>query len=583
MKTEEIKVQFCVIGGGMAGLCAAVAAARRGVKTALVQDRPVLGGNASGEVRMWIRGAGQHFPFYREGGIVEELSMKNIRYNPTLSFGIWDGLLYDTAASEPNLTLLLNASCMGAEERDHRVVSVDAWQLTTYKKLRIYADYFADCSGDAVLSYFTSAKFTSGREEKSRYNEPDGVETADRETMGNSCLIQVRETAEKVPFTPPPFARKLTDAEFAFRMVGDEHWFKTDNFWWMELGGTRDCTKDAEEIKAELLALAYGVWDYIKNSGKFDSDRWTLDWVSFLGGKRESRRYIGAYVLNENDLLSARAFDDEVAYGGWSIDDHNPLGFDSPLPPNRNIFVKRPYGIPYRCLYSANVENLFFAGRNVSVSHLALSSTRVMATCSLLGQAVGTACALVAEKSALPKNVDICALKQALRDDDCYLLNTPRRLSAAMSGAQSSLSEGEKRIFASGIERKLGDGRYAVEREIGEPLEFIFDNAFVREMRLVFDNDVAREYCKNPWSRSYPMKLNISLADGQELMPPSLVKAYRAEICVNGEWRILSEERDNFRRLVKLPVNERISGVRFTGLATYGADKIRLLSVDVLQ
>ena len=581
---ETYRAQFCVIGGGMAGLCAAVAAARRGVKTALVQDRPVFGGNASGEVRMWIRGAGHHFPFYREGGIVEELAMANIRYNPTLSFGVWDGVLYDLAAGEKNLKVFLNATCTGAKEENGRILYADIWQLTTYKKLRIFAEYFADCSGDSILSYCTSAAFTSGREDKARYGEKDGVAAADGCTMGSSCLIQVRETAEKVPFTPPSFARKLTEEEFRYRMdTNSRGVFRTDNFWWMELGGTKDVTRDAEEIKTELLALAYGVWDYIKNSGKFDSDNWTLDWVSFLGGKRESRRYIGDYVLNENDLLSARVFGDEVAYGGWPMDDHNPAGFDSADPPNRNIFPKQPYGIPYRCLYSKNIENLFFAGRNVSVSHLALSSTRVMGTCAALGQAAGTACSLLVGRKKAARDVDIAALQQALRDDDCFLLNTPRRLSAAMAGAESSLSEGEKRILAAGVERKLGEEAYCIERAVGETLEFTFPKTRAGAVRIVFDNDIAREYCKNPWSRSYPMKLNISLADEQEKMPPSLVKAYRVETLIGGKWRTVREEKENYRRLVRIPVGGEIEGVRLTGLETYGAKTVRVISVDLVD
>ena len=160
---EELRTQFCVIGGGIAGICAAVSAARRGVKVVLLHDRPVLGGNASSEVRMWIRGASTAFPYYREGGIVEELSMRNIRYNPTLSFGVWDSVLYDLVISEPNITLLLNTSCIHAVEQGAKIVSIEAWQLTTYKRLRIYADYFADCSGDSILSYFTSAKYMYGR------------------------------------------------------------------------------------------------------------------------------------------------------------------------------------------------------------------------------------------------------------------------------------------------------------------------------------------------------------------------------------------------------------------------------------
>lgn len=586
-KTEERFYEFCVIGGGIAGICAAVSAARRGVKTALVQDRPVLGGNASSEVRMWIRGASNGFPLYREGGIVEEISMRNLYFNPTLSFGVWDGVLYDLVVSEPNLTLFLNTTCTAAAQEGSKIVSIDAWQTTTYKKYRIKANYFADCSGDSILSYFTDAQYTSGREDKAAFGEADALDFADKKTMGNSCIMQVRETGEKIAYTPPSFAKKMTEKEFRKRMdVTDRNAFKTDNFWWLELGGDKDATADAEEIKRELLALAYGVWDYIKNSGKFDSETWELDWVSFLGGKRESRRYIGDYVLTETDLLNGGDFEDEVAYGGWPMDNHNPCGFNSEQPPNTNIFLKKPYGIPYRCLYSKNIENLFFAGRNVSVTHLALSSTRVMATCGLMGQAVGTACSLLKEKKLPPRAMlkEIGKLQQALRDDDCYLLYTPRKLSETMANAKSSLREEERKIPESGEERKLKEGEaYAVRINKGEEVRFEFPETDAEKIRIVFDNDIAHEYCDNFFYKNYPMKLNSALSDKQAEMPPSLTKALTVSIKEGETWREIFAENGNYKRLIYIPVHGRITGFSFRGTETYGAEKIGVLSFDILK
>ena len=584
---EELRTQFCVIGGGIAGICAAVSAARRGVKVVLLHDRPVLGGNASSEVRMWIRGASTAFPYYREGGIVEELSMRNIRYNPTLSFGVWDGVLYDLVISEPNITLLLNTSCMHAVEQGAKIVSIEAWQLSTYKRLRIYADYFADCSGDSILSYFTSAKYMYGREDKKAFGEADALEKSDLMTMGSSCIMQVRETREKITFTPPSFAKKMTEKDFSYRMdLNNRNAFKTDNFWWIELGGDRQVTVDAEEIKRDLLASAYGVWDYIKNSGKFDSETWDLEWVSFLSGKRESRRYVGDYVLNENDLQAGAEFEDEVAYGGWSMDNHNPYGLLSSLPPNEHFFIKKPYAIPYRCLYSANVENLFFAGRNVSVSHLSLSSTRVMATCGMMGQAVGTACALLNGKKEPPRAMlkEIGKLQQALRDDDCYLLHMPRKLSETVLSSKNTLSQSEFAVLRSGAERKLNKGdKNVIALKKNEELRFEFAERYVGNIRLVLDNDIAHEYTDHYLYVNYPMKLNNALSDKSVKMPPSLTKAFCVKVKTNGTWREVCDEKDNYRRLVYIAVQEKVQGIAFIGLETYGDEKIRIFSMDIME
>lgn len=580
-----IKTELCVIGGGVSGLAAAVAAARRGVKVVLINDRPVLGGNASSEVRMWIRGAGTRFPFHREGGIVEELALKNIKYNPTLSYAVWDSVLYDTVTAEKNIRLLLNASCTGAQTRDGKIVSVSAWQLTTYKEITVEADYFADCSGDGVLIDFTGAKYRQRREARAEFNESYAPEKASTGVMGNSCILQARETLRPVPYTAPAFARKFSEKEFIHRFdttVRDS--FKLNNFWWIEIGGERDTLKDAEEIKSELLAAAYGVWDYIKNSGKFDSECWELDWVCQYSGKRESRRYIGEYTLTQNDIENATAFSDEIAYGGWSMDDHNPLGMNTSAPPNIHYPFDRPYPIPFRCLYSKNVKNLLFAGRNISVTHLALSSTRVMGTCAMLGQAVGTAVSIMNQKKQLPNEFDgITALQKALTDDDCYLLNTPRKVSDVIKSAVTNCTDAQKEILFNSNERELNEGDVPyITLKKGETKEFTFKQTFVSKIRLVFDSDFQRKGIRDYYTRQFPLKLNIKLDDENVNMPAELVKSFRLEVLENGKWQTVCSENDNRRRLVYADVFKTIGGIRFTGLETYGSENIRLISLDIV-
>lgn len=583
---EKYHAELCVIGGGMSGICAAVSAARRGVKVILIHDRPVLGGNASSEVRMWIRGASTAFPFYREGGIIEEIALRNSYYNPTMSYGQWDGVLYDLVVSESNIRLFLNASVYGAKEEKGSIKSVTAWQLTTYRHIEIGADYFADCSGDCILAELTPAAYTSGREAKTMFNESLAVAESDKKTMGNSCLIQAREVGYPVSYTPPSFARKLSDAEFNNRTdITNPDAFKRDNFWWMELGGEVDTVKDAENIKLELLALSYGVWDYIKNSGKFDSENWELDWVGFLGGKRENRRYIGDYVLNQNDIDNATVFLSEVAYGGWTMDDHHPAGFNTTEPPNHHHKISAPYAIPYECLYSKNIDNLFFAGRNISATHIALSSTRVMATCASLGQAVGTAAAIAKKRGITPRAViaHIDELQIALLDDDCYLLNTKRKLSAAVTGANINASDADKKALLSGVERKLHEGdKGAVSLKKGSPLEFTFAPVYADKLRIVFDSDLPREHTKDERFRLYPHRLNIPKIEERADLPPALVKSYTVSVKKNGVWTDIAATRANFKRLVYVPIGDTVEGVRLTGHDTYGAESIRLFSIDLI-
>lgn len=292
----EYKADLCVVGGGMAGLCCAVAAARHGIKTVLVHDRPVLGGNASSEIRMCIGGA--HGKDNRETGIIEEIMLENFYQNKGLKYPIWDSVLYETAMAEENLTLLLNSSCLDAVMDGNRIKSVKAWQSNAETFHMISAKYFADCSGDSILAPLSGANFMYGREASAEFNETIPPKKADKKAMGMSCLFQIRETPEKVKFIPPNWAYKYeTDDDLPYK----DH-DRNSNFWWIELGGEWDCIHDTDKCRDELLKICYGVWDHMKNYGDHDVDNWELEWIGFLPGKRESRRYVGKYIVNQNDV-----------------------------------------------------------------------------------------------------------------------------------------------------------------------------------------------------------------------------------------------------------------------------------------
>ena len=394
LNEKILYADLCVVGGGIAGTYAAITAARLGLKTVLIHERPVFGGNASGEIRMWICGAQQRL--YKEAGLQEEFEIANYYFNPSKNHYLNDALLYRAVEREKNLTALLNCTCFAADMQSAKIQSVTAYQMTTQTLYRVQAKYFADCSGDSILAPLTGAHYMYGREAAEEYGEhterPHAVR--DRKTMGNSLLIQARDVGHKVQFTAPDFAEKVSVQKLKEKGLSLEK--TSENFWYIELGGNVDTIAEAETLNRRLLALCLGVWDAIKNSGEFNADNFDLEFLGFLPAKRESRRMKGDYVLTANDILSGGNFADTVAYGGWGLDDHNPDGFDG-KESNYNQVVHNVYGIPYRCLYSENIENLFFAGRNISVTHLASSSARVMGTCGCIGQAVGAA-AFVAKK-----------------------------------------------------------------------------------------------------------------------------------------------------------------------------------------
>ena len=561
MRTIEYKTELCVVGGGMSGLCCAIAAARHGTKVVLVQDRPVLGGNASSEIRMWIGGA--HGKDNREGGICEEIFLENFYQNPALKYPLWDSVLYEKAMAEDNLTLLLNTSCLDAVMDGNRIVSIKGWQSNAETFHVITADYFADCSGDSILAPLSGANYMYGREAKADFNERIPPDIADKKTMGMSCLFQIRETDHKVTFTPPSWAYTYeTDDDLPYK----DH-DKTNNFWWIELGGEWDCIHDTDRCRDELLKICYGVWDHMKNRGDHDVDNWELEWIGFLPGKRESRRYIGKYIVTQNDVEAEGRFDDIVAYAGWSMDDHFPEGFYyNKGHPTIYHPAPQPWGLPLRCMISENIENLVFAGRNISVTHAALSSSRVMATCAILGQALGTAVAQALRSNCRVEDVDIAALQQTLMEDDCYIPWHQRALPALTMQAACSAE-----VVRNGIDR--GEANCWIG-QAGDVIEYTLDrDTDIRGIRLVFDNNMNRKYHNMPCS--YP------LVEKRFKLPDTLIREYRIEgIDAEGKTYEL-HIKDNHQRFVKHDVAWKVSKIRFVPLATHGCEQFRLFDFEI--
>lgn len=586
LKIETVKysADLCVIGGGLAGVCAAVAAAREGIKVVLMHERPVLGGNASSEIRMWVCGAqGKNTA---ETGIMEEIFLENLRINPYKSHFIFDVLLWNLVKKEPNITLLLNCSCMSAEMVNKKVISsVTGWQMTTQKFCEVRASYFADCSGDSITAPLTGAEYRDGREAADEFGENVSTKTADKKTMGNSCLIQAHKGNVPVKFTAPDFAKKLTADDLKFRKPNMKS--SAENFWYLELGGDRDTIGDAETVRDELVALAYGMWDYIKNSGEYeDAELWQLDFVGFLPGKRESRRMMGKIILNQNDILSDRAFPDVAAYGGWPLDDHDPAGFYYDGHPNTSYKTPDTYAIPYRALYSVNRDNLFFAGRNISMTHAAMSSVRVMATCAVCGQAVGTAAAIAAKHCASPHGVylkHIDELQEALLWNDCYLPHCPRKVNSLTRKAELYLN-GEKNSSAE-VLRDGNDRENLLECEPESTVEYRFKEAEkISEIRIVFDSDLSRDTLPgDKCERTHMTRCNL-LPDSPVMhLPETLCKDYIVYgITADGEKVILKEEKENSQRLVKIPADGYFTAAGLKmNKANHNGKTMRIFSFDI--
>lgn len=573
--TVRHEVDFCVVGGGMAGLCAAVAAARHGARVVLMHDRPVLGGNASSEVRVHICGADRYnaLPNLRETGLLEEIRLDNLRRNPQRSFSVWDTILYEKARFEPNLTLLLNTCCLEAGTEGGRITSVVGRQLTTELFHEVRAEVFADCSGDAVLAPLSGADYRVGREGRDEYGESVAPEKSDRRTMGMTCLFQAREYDSPQPFEPPKWAYRY-DSCAALPYGKKGHRWLEMGYWWVELGGEDDSIRDTEAVRDELLKIVYGVWDHLKNHCDGRADNWALDWIQFLPGKRESRRYLGEHILTQGDLEREGRFHDLVAYGGWAMDDHDPAGFhavNSGRPATYFYPTPSPYGIPYRALYSRNIENLMFAGRCASCTHAAMSSARVMGTGCSMGLAVGVAAALAKKYGTTPRGLSsrIEELRQVLLRDDCWLPWAVRELPPLTARAELTASRGNPEPVRDGTDRPFENDLHCWTARRGDRLEYRFDAVrSVREAALVLDSAL---------DKNLQMSFHQARRENElRRVPAVMPKAFRLEGLRGGNWSALRVVEDNYQRAVRLPVEKELEGVRFVLDETWGAEESRV-------
>ncbi len=606
----EKNYETVVVGGGLSGVCAAVACARHGVKTAIIQNRPMFGGCASSEIRMHIVGASSHGAKKNlaETGILMEILLENKHRNPYASFSVFDSVIWEKVRFQENLDSYLNTNMDDIVMDGDKVRSIICHQSTTETEYVFSAPIFVDATGHGTLSIMAGAKGRIGCEARSEFNEQDAPEEANDDTMGDTIMFTAVDRGEPVHFEKPFWAYTFSEDDLKYRghdnsisshkdggeLVEFEEgsgrlpeFFNVDSgYWWIELGGQYDdIIRESEDIRDELLKCVYGVWDHLKNVGDHGVENYDLDWVGMVAGDRESRRIEGDYLLNENDLRSNRIFPDAVAYGGWQIDEHVRGGImDFDKLPSRIYNFDGCYTIPWRCYYTKDVSNIMLAGRDISATKMGFASARVMGTCSVGGQAVGTAAALAVKYGCTPREVGehIDELQQMLLRDDCYIpgfsnhddADLARRAHISATGWTEG-NDPEKVI--SGVAREVGDESNCWEADLGEEgaaIMLSFDKEeLISEVQITFDPNLTREIMPS---------LTKNVRDRQvKGMPTELVKDYRVSLICHGEEVLCKEVHDNYQRLNRI----RIDGgmlcdcVKVTVTDTYGLDKARIFEI----
>lgn len=466
MKKAIEQYDVVVCGGGLAGVCAAIAAARGGARTALVQDRPVLGGNSSSEVRVTPHGAAAFHAYARETGILSELLIEERAVNHEAIFengwtnSVWDMVIYDLVQRTENLTLHLNTAVLSVTAVGTELKSVECRVGNAELDLSLSAKVFIDCTGDSIVAAEAGCEWRMGSEGRAEFHEPHAPAEANGDIMGNSIHFKTKDMGRPSPFKLPSWAIEHTDGRY-FYDQGRLPKEVRGGYWWIEIGVPYDTIHEAETIRHELTRHTLGVWDWIKNKDPKTmklAENFALDWIGQVPGKRESRRVIGRYLMNEWDAIRCTVHEDEIAFGGWFIDIHTPGGLLAATSEPASAegysetseYASRsyagPYGIPLRMLVSKDIGNLMMAGRNVSATHCALATVRVMATTALMGQAAGVAAALAVETSVGLE--ELCTsrtgtVQQRLLREGCFLPNVGNEdpLDKARTATVSASSE----------------------------------------------------------------------------------------------------------------------------------------------
>ena len=400
---ETTEYDLVVVGGGIAGICAATSAARFGCKVALVNDRPVLGGNNSSEIRVHLGGTIEVGPNKGLGRMIREFG-HSTEGNAQSAEKYEDEKKLKVVADEKNITLFANYRAIAVEMKDKKISAVVIKHIETGEEQTLAAPLFSDCTGDGTIGFLAGADYRMGREAKAEYGEDLAPEKADKMTMGASVQWYSVETEQKSSF--PKFNYGITFSEDNCEKV-------TMGEWQWETGMNFNQIDDFERIRDYGLLVVYSNWSFLKNRLKDNHEYLNrkLEWVAYIAGKRESRRLLGDYILKQDDI-DKNVFHEDASFATtWSLDLHFPDSVNashfpaSPFKAETEHIHIYPYAVPYRCLYSRNIDNLLMAGRNISVTHVALGTVRVMRTTGMMGEVVGMAASLCKKYQTTPRMV----------------------------------------------------------------------------------------------------------------------------------------------------------------------------------
>ncbi len=556
IKSDIFKNEFelIIVGGGVAGITAGITAARYGVKTALINDRPILGGNGSDEAHVTLEGSAHKG--YHETGVIFEIKNYKENYNLT-----WSQTFEKFCDWEKNLTVYNNLLVDGAKKANNKIIKITATDTICYQKYVFTADNFVDATGDAWLGYYADAEYKIGREAKFEYNESAAPDLADGNTMSgcatravtdNSdtiCSYFAEETDKPCEFVAPKWAFKLPEGD----ALGREPHYIDRGHWWLEMPNDYDDIWESEFVRDSMLRMSVGYFDWLKNSWsqKEKAKNFKLKKLGLYNAKRESRRLMGDYVLTENDYVAGKQFEDAVCYSGWNIDVHHVGGIFSGSEGMFTIDKKVPITpIPFRTLYSKNVKNLMMIGRCISVSHIGLGPIRVQLTGATMGQAVATAAYLCKKYKKTPREIGkdcIEELQQLIIKDGLmipYVSNNDNKDLArkATITADSFSKNGNPQNITNGKTRLTDGEDYAWISEAGLPQDIILNFAreiYFSEIRITFDFPFSEyKQCFLPSPK-----------------PVNLVQDFDVEAFIDGRWVIISSVRDNFQRLCVLNFN----------------------------
>lgn len=400
---KKASYDLVVVGGGVAGMCTAVTAARMGCKVALVNDRPVLGGNNSAEVRVHLGGYAEMEPNKGLGRMLREFGHSR-KGNAQPAEYYEDDKKQNFIEAEKNVMLYANYRAVSVQMNGTKISSVVIKHIETGEEICLKAALFSDCTGDGTIGYLAGADFRMGRESRSEFGESLAPEKADSLTMGASIQWYSKDNGKKTVFPKFNYGLEFNENNCEKVKMGE---------WTWETGMNKNQIDEAELIRDYGLLVVYSNWSFLKNEWKEKEKyrNWSLEWVAYIAGKRESRRLMGDYILKQDDIDKGVFHEDASFTTTWSIDLHFPDPKNSELFPGqefkaatKHLFI-HPYAVPYRCLYSRNVNNLFMAGRNISTTHVGLGTVRVMRTTGMMGEVVGMAAALCRQYGVLPREI----------------------------------------------------------------------------------------------------------------------------------------------------------------------------------